>query len=90
MTIPMVCSCIELLAVVLAGVKWFCGAGVMRLVCVWHPLKKLFSLFLLLFMSFTTLFSIIHGFCCTISTNFYLYLQYFQQKNFSFNKISGS
>ena len=28
----MVCSYIELLAAVLAGVKWFCGAGVTRLV----------------------------------------------------------
>ena len=37
-----------------------------------------------------TLFGTIYGFQCTISANFYLYLQYFQQKIFSFNKISGS
>jgi len=34
----------------------------------------LFSLFLLLFMSLTALFSIIHGPYCIISANFYLYL----------------
>ena len=32
----------------------------------------------------------IYEFHCTISANFYLYLQYFQQKVFSFSKISGS
>ena len=37
----------------------------------------LFSLFLLLFMSPTTLFGIIHGSHYTISANFYFYLQYF-------------
>ena len=50
----------------------------------------LFSLFLLLFMGLTTLFGTIHGSYCTILANFYFYLQYFQQKVFSFNKISGS
>ena len=50
----------------------------------------LFSLFLLLFMDFIELFGITYGFHYTISTNFYLYLQYFQQKVFSFNKIWGS
>ena len=51
----------------------------------------LFSLSLLLFMSPTTLFDIIHRYHCTISSSFYLYLQYFfQQKVFSFNKISRS
>ena len=40
----------------------------------------LFSLFLLLFMGPTILFGTIHGFHCTVSVNFYLYLQYFQQK----------
>ena len=35
------------------------------------------------------LFGIIYRFYCTISVNFYLYLQYFQQKVFSFSKISG-
>ena len=48
----------------------------------------LFSLFLLLFMGSTELFGTIHGSHCTISTNFYLYLQYFQQKVFNFSKIS--
>ena len=43
---------------------------------------SLFSLFLLLFMLFigpTAFFGTIHELHCTISTNFYLYLQYFQQ-----------
>ena len=38
---------------------------------------SLFSLFLLLFMGPTTLFSIINEFHYIISTNFYFYLQYF-------------
>ena len=50
----------------------------------------LFSLFLLLFMGPTTLFVTIHGSHYTISANFYRYIQYFQQKVFSFNKINGS
>ena len=41
-------------------------------------------------MGSTTLFGNIHGPYCTISTNFYLYLQDFQQKVFSFYKISIS
>ena len=41
-------------------------------------------------MGSTALFDIIHGFYYIISTNFYLYVQYFQLKVFSFNKISGS
>ena len=49
----------------------------------------LFSLFFLLFTNSIVLFDIIHKFYCTISTNFYLYLQYFQQKVFNFHKISG-
>ena len=48
----------------------------------------LFSLFLLLFMGLTALFGIIHGSHCTILTNFYLYLNYFQQKKSRFSKIS--
>ena len=36
------------------------------------------------------LFGTIYGSKCTISTNIYLYLQYFQQKVFNFSKISGS
>jgi len=39
-----------------------------------YQLILLFSLFLLLFVSPTALFGTIHGFYCTISTNFYLYL----------------
>ena len=50
---------------------------------------SLFNLFLLLFMSFTALFDTIYRPHCIISTKFYLYLQYFQNKFFSFNKISG-
>ena len=49
----------------------------------------LFSLFLLLFTSSIVLFDIIHEFHYTISANFYLYLQYFQQKVLNFNKING-
>ena len=45
-----------------------------------YQLNLLFSLFFLLFMNPIALFDTIHGFHCTISTNFYLYLQYFQQK----------
>ena len=50
----------------------------------------LFSLFLLLFMGLTALFGTIYGFHCIISTNFYLYLQYFQQNFSSFSKINES
>ena len=50
----------------------------------------LFSLFLLLFMSLIALFDTIHESHYAISTNFYLYLQYFQQKIFHFSKISES
>ena len=39
---------------------------------------SLFSLYLLLFMSLTTLFDTIHKHYYTISTNLYLYLHYFQ------------
>ena len=53
-------------------------------------LKVLFNLFLLLFMSLTALFDTIHESHCIISANFYLYIQYFQQKVFSFSKISFS
>ena len=38
----------------------------------------------------TAFFSTIHRSHCTISSNFYIYLQYFQQKIFNFSKISGS
>ena len=48
----------------------------------------LFSLFLLLFMSPLTFFGIIHESYYTISTHFYIYLQYFQQKIFNFSKIN--
>ena len=40
-------------------------------------------------MNFTTLFGTIHESHYTILTNIYLYLQYFQQKNFNFSKING-
>ena len=63
-------------------------------VCVWQKLKSqlilLFNLFLLLFISSIALFDIIHGSHCTILANFYLYLQYFQQKIFSFSKTNES
>ena len=49
----------------------------------------LLSLFFILFMSPAAPFGTIYGSHCTISANFYFYLQYFQQKTFSFNKISG-
>ena len=39
-------------------------------------------------MGLTTLFGIIHESHYTILINFYIYLKYFQQKNFSLNKIS--
>ena len=38
----------------------------------------------------TAFFDTIHGSHCTISINFYFYLRYFQQKVFSFSKISRS
>ena len=38
----------------------------------------------------TVLFDIIYGSHVTILANFYLYLKYFQQKIFSFCKISES
>ena len=41
-------------------------------------------------MDSTALFGTIHGSYYTISANFYLYLQYYQQKIFNFSKISGS
>ena len=41
-------------------------------------------------MDSTTLFGTIHGSHYTILANFYLYLQYLQQKIFNFNKISQS
>ena len=50
----------------------------------------LFSLFLQLFMGLIALFGTIYESHYTISANFSLYLQYFQQKVFSFNKISES
>ena len=54
-----------------------------------NQLILLFSLFLLIFMGPTTLFGTIHASHCIILANFYFYLPYSQQKNFSFNKISG-
>ena len=40
-------------------------------------------------MGTITIFDTIYGSYYTISVNFYLYLQYFQQKIFNFNKING-
>ena len=54
-----------------------------RLVSVWIAY---FSLFLLLFIDFTALFSIIHESHRTILVNFYFYLHHFQQKNFQFQQ----
>ena len=39
-------------------------------------------------MNLTVLFDTIYEIHYTISANFYLYLQYFQQKVFNFNKIN--
>ena len=55
-----------------------------------NQLILLFNLFLLLFKGLIILFDTIHISHYIISTNFYLYLQYFQQKVFNFSKISGS
>ena len=56
--------------------------------CVWLQIKRpVYFTIQFIFSTIyetTVLFSIIHGSHCTISTNFYLYLQYFQQKVFSF------
>ena len=41
---------------------------------------------MLLFIDLTVLFSIIHNPHYTISVNFYLYIQYFQQKKFQFQQ----
>ena len=64
------------------------------LVCVWMQIKKpnyyTIQLIFLLFMDPTSFFGTIRRSYCTISVNFYLYQQYFQQKNFSFSKLSGS
>ena len=49
-----------------------------------------FNLISLLFMNPIALFGTIYESHYTISANFYLYLKYFQQKVFSFNKINGS
>ena len=68
----------------------FVGLSVCLASLFFCQLILLFNLFLLLFISLTALFGIIYGFYCTISTNIYLYLQYFQQKVFSFSKISRS
>ena len=47
-------------------------------------------LFLSTYFIIQLIFATIHGFYCTISANFYIYLQYFQQKVFSFSKINRS
>ena len=48
------------------------------------------NLFFLLFMGFVVLFDTIYESHYTISANFYIYLQYFQQKNFNFIIINRS
>ena len=48
------------------------------------------NLFFLLFMGFVVLFDTIHESHYTISANFYIYLQYFQQKKFNFSIINRS
>jgi len=63
-------------------------------VCVWQKIILL-TYFTIQFIFATihgsiALFGTIHEFCYTISANFYFYLQYFQQKILSFNKISRS
>ena len=50
----------------------------------------LFNLFLFLFIGLIIFFNTIYESLCIILVKFYLYLSYFQQKNFNFNKISGS
>ena len=45
--------------------------------------------FLLTYFTIQLIFCTIHESHYTILTNIYLYLQYFQQNVFSFNKISG-
>ena len=50
--------------------------------------KLFYYLVYLLFMRLTVFFCIIYGSHYTILTNFYLYLQYFFQKIFSFSKIT--
>ena len=66
-----------------------------HLVCVWLQIKK--PAFFTIQLIFATIHESHYTFQhyswvthYTILTNFYLYLQYFQQKVFSFSKISGS
>ena len=62
--------------------------------CVWYglflPTYFTIQFILLLYIGFTTLFGTIHESHYIILASFYIYLQYFQQKVFNFNKISGS
>jgi len=58
--------------------------------CYWMPLNLLVQITFCLILQFSVrlaliIFAIIYEFHYTISVNFYLYLQYFQQKVFSFN-----
>ena len=46
-------------------------------------------LFLPTYFTIQFIFVTIYESHCPISANFYIYLQYFQQKVFSFSKISG-
>ena len=58
-------------------------------VCIWLQIKKsvyfIIQLIFVIIYDSIALFGVIHGSHCTISANFYLYLLYFQQKNFNFN-----
>ena len=63
--------------------------------CVWQklflPIYFTIQLIFVIINGSTALFSTIYRFYSTISTNFYLYLLYFQQKVLSFSSnISGS
>ena len=65
-----------------------------QLVSVW--LAYYLSIYFTIYLIFVTIndshctFWYIYGSHCIISINIYLYLQYFQQKISSFNKINGS
>ena len=73
-------GCYHFIFVLIYSLPLYCGKF-----NIWNPFSTtyfcqpflLFSLVLLLFMSFIALFDIIYGSHCTILTNFYLHLQYF-------------
>ena len=63
-------------------------------VCIWQllflPTYFTIQLIFITIYGHIVFFGTIHESFYTISTNFYLYLQYFQQKVFNFNKINKS